>query len=395
MSRGIVRGEKGFTLVELLIAMAIFVVSLALISNFFTGQLTLFKQQSKLAETNIEGIIGLEILRQDIEHAGYGLPWELDGATYDEATNDGGTSWNDTDYNDSTGNPPRALVSGAGAGLNGSDVIVVKATTVAANTASQKWAHLFEGNTVTKWDPSSERLVTDDRVIVLRPGSTGTSRTLALNGTSFTTRYVANADPANDNLLDPAFAGSETRVVYGVTSPATTVTAELRMPFNRADYYVRRPSDVPLRCAPGTGVLFKATVDQGSTAPTAGGGHTELPLLDCVAAMRVLYVRDTSDPPDGISDSATDDISGLNAQQVRDQVREVRVYILAHEGQRDNTFKYSSSIVTLGEDITIGATFVGHRDITLSSIAGSGWQNYRWKVYTIVVKPDNLGRKLS
>ncbi len=85
-----IRREAGFTLIELLITMVIFILVIAAGSQIFTGLLTQFKQQSKIAETNIEGIVGLEILRQDIEHAGYGLPWVIPtGVTYSEASSHG------------------------------------------------------------------------------------------------------------------------------------------------------------------------------------------------------------------------------------------------------------------------------------------------------------------
>ena len=42
----------------------------------------------------------------------------------------------------------------------------------------------------------------------------------------------------------------------------------------------------------------------------------------------------------GTIDSTVNDISGLTAQQIRDRVKEVRVYILSHEGQSDMSFRY-------------------------------------------------------
>jgi hypothetical protein len=64
-------------------------------------------------------------------------------------------------------------------------------------------------------------------------------------------------------------------------------------------------------------------------------------------------------------------------------VKEVRVYILSHEGQSDRAFKFASSMITVGE-FGLGRTF------NLSATIGLGWENYRWKVSTIVVKPRNL-----
>lgn len=404
-----IKRENGFTLVELMITIVIFLLVIAAASQVFTGLLTQFKQQSKIAETNIEGVVGLEMFRRDLESAGYGLPWEwTHAAASDEAINDGDTAHDDTAYNDTAANAvPRALVSGNGSGAGGSDILVIKAVNVATNTASSKWTHLFAGNTVTIWTPSTDNLVTNDRVIVIRPGTT---RILALNGTEFTARY----DAANSriNLLDGTAAGSsnfvpadntETRVVYGITSPAAPVTTALRMPFNRADFYIRRPAapNMPSRCAdntktgftPGTltGNLYKATVDH------AAGGLTELPLLDCVADMQVVYALDNDENgafQSGVGgDAYSDNLVGLTAENIRNRVKEVRVYILAHEGQRDPNYTYPTNPVYVGEALVGGGRnfdFTNPDGVAGTADAITDWQNYRWKIYTLVIKPKNL-----
>ena len=73
------KSVAGFTMVELMVTMVVFVLAISAASQIFTKLLTQFKQQSKIAETNIEGIVGLDLLRQDIKHAGLGLPWNVTG----------------------------------------------------------------------------------------------------------------------------------------------------------------------------------------------------------------------------------------------------------------------------------------------------------------------------
>ncbi|MDP3259075.1 MAG: PilW family protein [Thermodesulfovibrionales bacterium] len=395
--------KAGFSLVELMITMVVFLIVIAAASGILTGMITQFKQQSKIAETNIEGAIGLEMMRRDIEHAGYGLPWSLGIATYSEALNDGNTVQNETGYNDSTSNPPRAFVSGNGEGSGNSDVLVIKAMNVAiwANGASSKWTHLFNGNTVREWTPTTERLETSDRVIVLR---TDENRTLVVSGGSFTTRYAENGAAA-DNLVNAAFAptdNTETRVVYGVTPLATAdVTTALWMPFNRTDYYVRTPATMPTNCANGTGILYKATVNQSGMTGVTAGGLNELPILDCVADMQVGFGVDTDTAPDGVPNCYVNNLGAAitaDAGNIRSRVKEVRVYILAHEGQYDRDFTFTPPIlpssIRVGEPsanlpggICTAETVLG-RDFDLAGI--TNWQNYRWKVYTLVVKPNNL-----
>jgi hypothetical protein len=196
---------------------------------------------------------------------------------------------------------------------------------------------------------------------------TGFNKELVIDGSNnFFTTYSSSAFSADFSPVN-----ATTRyVIYGV-DPDTN----LRMPFNRADYYIQRPASIPQTCAPNTGILYKATINQGN------GAINPEPLIDCVADMQVIYRLDTNN--DGMIDSTLDDISGLTAQQIREQLREVRVYILSHEGQSDSAFRYANSTITVGE-FGLGRTF------NLSATIGSGWENYRWKVSTLVVKPRNL-----
>lgn len=395
--------EAGFTLTELLITMVVFVLAIAAGSQIFTALLTQFKQQSKIAETNIEGIIGLEILKRDIEHAGYGLPWFVD------TNNDGNANdwWLLTTYSEGAGagvfndgdpassplpapggvrRAPRAIFSDNNTGMNGSDYLVIKSINVARSDPSEEWTLLraapFSADNPKVWSPTTENLSSTDRVIVLiSGGTTGTThRRLIVDGAlSFYTTYgniTSSPWPPTDS--------TENRIVYGV---APESTATLRMPFNRADYYIYRPlTSMPTRCAPQTGILYKGVMKH------ADGTLFELPLLDCVADMQVTYLLDAN--ADNIIDwPPSDSLIGLTAEQIRDRVKEVRVYIVAQEGQRDVTYDFS--LGGTRESITVTEKFQANsRDIPTvnlrTQIGDPEYKYYRWKLYTIVVKPIDL-----
>jgi hypothetical protein len=327
------------------------------------------KQQGKIAETNIEGIIGLEQIRQDIDSAGYGLPWVTpSGLTYTEATENGPKLYNDAPASGPTGtnNNPRAILSGNGAGIYGfDDILVLKAASLARNDTCKKWTYLQYGNIHQTWNVSTEDLANTDHVIVLSPGATeSTRRTLVVDKTATTTWQTTFNNTAN---FAPDF--SETRFIYGI-SPDNT----LSMPFNRTDYYISTASSyVPSRCAPNTGVLVKATISHNN-----GQRSDSLPLLDCVADMQVVFRLDTNS--DGLIDNTSEDITGLNAQQIRGQVKEVYIYILAHEGQKDREYVHQATDIYVG-DTAIGG---GHTYNIGTNV------HYRWKRYTLSVRPHNL-----
>lgn len=397
-----VKRQEGFSLVELMITMVVFLLIIAAASGVFTSLLTQFKQQSKIAETNIEGAIGLEILRRDLESAGYGLAWNVevdadgDGNDWDrlvgycEAVSDTSITPNPTTFNNgvstdpcpttvTAGTAPMAVRSGNNTGWNGADYLAIKSATVATNVTAQKWTHLMVGNVKKTWTPDCENVNKDSdctpnntvRVIVISPGGSTAANTRSLITSSattgvFFTQYRYTAD------FDPPTGSTETYIVYGVDKDT-----DLRMPFNRADYFIKVPATMPSACASNTGILYKGTLNH------ANGGITELPILDCVADMQVVYGLDNNEDGefrDGVGgDAYSDDISGLTAKQIRTRVKEIRVYILAHEGQKDAAYTYPNSTIVVGPNAALGRPF----DLGTNL-------NYRWKVYTIVVRPNNL-----
>ncbi len=372
------RRNEGFTLIEMLIVIAIFGVVLAGTTQMIVSMLTSSRQQSKITESNIEGIVGLELLRQDLAKAGYGLPWNWNAlaapAPYSEASGTVAALLNDAP------NLPKGIVSRHNTHisgyLDGTDYLVIRAANVAVNPACSKWILVStNGTPAAPWSsttPTAENFAANDRVLLLQPGSPSTEETarflVTLSGGAYSTQWSSQANLSTTMTT--------TGIAYGIDN-----SHDPRRPFNRADYYVRQPATgMPQRCAPGTGVLYKAVMNQN-----IDGTLNEMPLLDCVADMQVLFRYD----PKGYGSAsltATSDISTWTAKDIRDEVKEVRVYILTHEGQRDTSFTYPTSTVGVGTEY---GTSVGGRNFDLTGIAY--WQNYRWKIYTLVVKLDNLG----
>lgn len=342
------RDDKGFTLIEVMVTLVILIVVLTAASGLFSLVLGQYKQQTKIAETGMERTIGLEILRQDVAHAGHGLPWNGLSVAYPEAAV--------TTYNDSPPSAPRAILSGNNAGFGGSDRLIVKAASVGIDPLCRKWTLLDSTGATRTWTPASENLVVGNRVIVLEPGATeDTRRSLVVVGASYGVDFAAVGGFAPINPGD-------TRVVYGIDGGTS-----LRMPFNRAEYFIDT-TDVPQSCAPNTGVLVKALVSHDD-----GTLETPLPLLDCVQDFQVEYRLDTNG--DGFVDTTSDDITGpsYDARAIRQQVKDVRIVILAHEGQRDSAYSHRAATITVA----------GH--------VNAVDRQFRWRTYEMVVKPVNLG----
>ena len=98
---------------------------------------------------------------------------------------------------------------------------------------------------------------------------------------------------------------------------------------------------------------------------------------------------DPSDPADGYSDDIT--TAPLTAQQIRKRVKQVRVYILSHEGQRDTNYTYCpSSAASCSTAFPVGEFELGSTFDLTTKIGNPDYKYYRWKLYTIVVTPHNL-----
>ncbi|PKN15954.1 MAG: hypothetical protein CVU66_02700 [Deltaproteobacteria bacterium HGW-Deltaproteobacteria-23] len=389
--------SAGFSLVELIIVMGLFLVVIMISTSAFDSILSGAKQQMASSESNIQGIVGLEMMRWDIENAGYGLPWQLGfSATFEESTQaadslaDGidPTDFNDNNLPVAAGDPnnvPRAIQSGTASGAgeweNGRDYIVIKSAAVGTDAAAKKWAYLegVDPNSFIK-ESGSDDLLEKDRVITL---DARTRRLIAASTAAFS--YAVPARTSGKFVPPVEYQpkqDTDVYLVYGIEAWNDT-TSTLRVPYNRVDYYIRRPAennDISARCAPGTGILYKGNLNHSD------GKVSQYPLYDCVADMQVVYALDTNG--DGAVDfhGDQDALQAMSAKTIRSQLKEIRVYILTHEGQKDRLYKYTS-----GSNIQVGETGQGRvYDVSKLQNIGGSWENYRWKTYTIVVTPNNL-----
>ncbi|HEX9079232.1 MAG TPA: type II secretion system protein, partial [Desulfuromonadaceae bacterium] len=348
--------RRGFTLIEIVVVMALFLVVIAITGQAFQ---TILQQTAKLfrsEESTTEGVVGLEMVRHDIQQAGYGLFTQTSPVDYDEAQSAPASTYNEP----SDTAPPRAVVAGnnlpasPGYLVSGSDYLVIKGTTVGSSPVAQKWTHLVyapgSGTAPYTWASKVENFTGGDKVVLLSRSITsgGTTASIVPQGSSFYFSYGQTAFAAYSTNTSSYF-------VYGLDD------ANARMPFNRVDYFVGTGGTMPQLCAQGTGTLYKGNVNQSN------GALTKTPILDCVADMQVVFgwdladaggnlVGDPTQPGDGEVDTwsnadgtiTTGSVNLSSAptnpyvQQtiladpghVRTKLKVVKVYILAQVGRR-------------------------------------------------------------
>jgi type II secretory pathway pseudopilin PulG len=421
--------SKGYTLIELIVVMGIFIGVLLLTTSAFENMLKKTGQQMKSAESQIEGIIGLEMLRYDVEHAGYGLPWaysstftpdfnELDASPLSDVN---ATMFSDDPASGVVPPFPRSVVAGMST-TTGYDYLVVKSVLTPVATYARRWSYVNYSSSPTvgnvsfikKWgrDTANVDAGNDvqerDRVVTLNTTFTtlgAVTKQLVTDGDTFFYTIGSNTSVITGSAAFKPDDATRDYVVYTIANNSDPV-----FPYNRADYFVERPSTIPSACNSGTGILYKATASNKS-----GVNPTKYPLLDCVGDLQVVLNLDMND--DGIADtlaSPSNVVSSLtgndktsfttsgaatalqvrdtttNAALLRQRLKLVQVYILAHEGKRDPGFTYPSSTITVGP--TPFVTDLG-RQWTASAMTtkfGADWMNYRWKVYSLIIRPKNL-----
>lgn len=354
--------REGFSLLELLITMALLGILIIITSYTFPFIFKSSRKEAGVVHSQVESIIGLQILTKDIEQAGFGLPlFFKESINYAEAVEEPQSYYNDAPF------PPRPILSGNNINydgyINGSDYLVVKSTICAENSAGKAFGYITKEG-LKSFENSEESLEKNYRVIVVKPETEGEKlkELISVNGNFF------GVYP-NLSSFYPSLS-NETYIVYGV-DPDT----DLRMPFNRADFYVRRPQEMPEGCAEATGILYKAQIRQKD------GKRLEMPLVECVADMQVFFGIDQNG--DGSIDGYMEDIGGFDAFFISQRVKEVKIFILAHEAGKDKGYTHKERVIKVGEG-SFG------RDFDLQEKIGEEWQHYRWRLYKISVRLRNL-----
>jgi hypothetical protein len=380
----------------------VFITVLMITADSFN---TILSQASKLfrsEESNIEGMVGLEMLRHDLQQAGYGLFTET--TTYaDEAAAAPAST-----YNDAPNNVPRPIVAGnnvaattvdANTIASGTDYLAIKGTTVGRTNAAQKWTFLRISSgvvSVQKWQSGAENFVSGDRVVLIRKQFETPLRS-SLVRDPLGDHFYAYSDAAFEHLSSTA---QSIYTVYGAD------TNDLRFPFNRSDYFVGIPTasnsiQLPGYCAPGTGILYKTTVRHQN------GKLLYMPLLDCVLDMQVVLGwdmnsdgmidtysnADGSQVSSGIAEGTASNVQAAlgtpnnnsltQLPNIRNNLKMVKVYLTVQNGRRDTKYTSPSPLI-VGDAGEASLTRVGGLSLRANQL------NYRWKQYRLVVRPKNL-----
>lgn len=408
-----IKNNLGFTIIEVVISLSLFIVVLMITSSAFNSVLVKGNLVQRSEESNIEGVIGLVMLRHDLMQAGFGL--------FTEAVDENGDEM-DPVYSEASVNPaklfnetaskriPRGLVAGndtAGI-LAGTDYIAIKATTVGSSSnlgnsdVSQLYTYVTSSGVPATLD-GQEVFKAGDKVIFLdesysKDKALITRKLIMKNNSDYYVSYVGA--PGNNVSIPYLPAANRRFFMRGIDK------SNLIAPFNRTDYWVERSAgSVPQHCSPVAGVLYKGVMSHNS-----GNITPAIPIMDCVANMQVVLGWNTTTTPetsalvdswsnaDGTEQSGdwNNSLSAIillaDSNELRKRLKQVKVYLLVQDGSINPEFvntankfpMFDTAIAAVNSEANLvkspGQTFPGYVDLTAVDM-----RNYRWKLHKVVV----------
>ncbi len=322
---------RGFSIIELLVSIFITVLILGLAYVLYNSFFKHYKTSSSSLVSQMEDIIGYNIIRLDLEHVGYGI-------ASDETTPI--IKWNSSSKElvlHSTLNVSRKETEGyLIASCSGGSLTI---DLDARGDSSAKNATVIRGNDKTCFATNA----------TISGGSISVSPSCSQYN-----RYVAF--PLPDSFSNKCNKCQCLGITYKLIS-----------------------SNLPKFCAPNTNKLQRVVGDGKGT-----------PIINCVSDFKPVFALDTNG--DGKPDELKEVLPSSNAD-IRNQLKQINLYILVQEGQKDSSFTYKQ----VAPCSSGGGMCVVYNDIDpdgndypVELKLPSDYKHYRWRVIKISAKPMDL-----
>ncbi|EDP74486.1 prepilin-type N-terminal cleavage/methylation domain-containing protein [Hydrogenivirga sp. 128-5-R1-1] len=312
--------SRGVTLIELLVGIVITLLILGAIYQTYINLFKGFKVSSETAESQIETDIALEIMRIDIEHAGYGI-----GANELKLP----IEWDSTN------------------------------SSLTLRSVLNLTRELYSPWILVKCDSSSCSVVLNpDNVDVYNSNFVfinADSENFTVNGNIASLNSAASPGSYIGVMYEDLPNGCSSQVCYEITYELTNDTLPTCHPSTRN---LKRKVDN----GPGVSVLhcvsdFKVTFD----IDTNGDG-----VIDSYNAL---------------FEDLDSDGNGVDRNEVFYQIKKVNVYILAHEGTKDRNFSFTN-YTSCSTDVSAKCVSIGNQELKLplSDFENYRWRTIKLSV---------------
>ncbi len=345
------KGQKGFTIIELLVVMAIFGIMMTGILDAYLSQMTHNSREYRIAEAEIELEVAKQIIEEDLQAAGFGLAEDYGATGFDPKP---------IKVTNSNNAPDELFIMGTPLGLE--------------YVTSRAWSYMATSAPAFRtWGDAREDLQANDRVIIISPDT----KKLLTETVAGSEQWLFKYNGSGANLTTIASAATYSSpdvgtVAYGLYPATGTANDLTARPYYTGRYYLG--DTAPAACAPGTRNLLRG---ESVTSETPDGSGQAL--LSCVLDFQVAVALDTNDDGTLEPDNGGTTAAGMDLKDLNDFLKQIKVYLLVQNGRQDPDYTYPLATVRVGEGTTIG------RDVTLTAAQ----RKYRWKLVTLNVTPRN------
>jgi type IV pilus assembly protein PilW len=352
--------RKGLTVLELLIATVLSLVVLAAVYSAYLALFKSYKKESSSVTTQMESTIGLEVLRQDLEHAGYGI------------------SKDETNFPIEVFYLPKTSPNCQAPSVH----LVIRSTYKTSDNDTQGWAVLSctagdVPHCLTSYNfPYCPNEKAETEAVLIKPDGSYFPPQLPTKGDHSPTYFIV------DDSGDRCSATVSTVLAFPITGSGEwekcddTVVPSCQNQFcNVIEYYLDEDSDAQSSYCEGTYVL-KRRVDK-----------REEPFLDCVGDFKVVFNWNGSlCDPTGRDSHLPACPTPTSPSDLRENLKMVYVYLLLREGKEDRDFKFKFGTSFNVDGVTMNLPV----DLDYYTEEGHDPLNFRWRVVKIAVKPMNL-----
>ncbi|WP_457643927.1 PilW family protein [Persephonella sp.] len=333
--------NRGLSILELLVSMVIFIVIMGAVYVTYIKLLKGFRGESTKVETQIEKLVGAEIIRLDLEHVGYGISSNETAPILE---------WNPDDK-----------------------ILTLRSTLNNTRKETIGWFMVDCSATCTvisRSFPEPDRSYYVFYIDAIDKTAKGTGKVnIDMNGNvSFTTT--------------PPAGGSGRLIGFPITEEVYNGTANgCETGYCNIVKYALSSANLLDKCNPNTYNLLRRV---GAEALNNTGGD---PILNCVADYTVTFDLDTNN--DGAIDTVGSTVpaldtdgDGIDNTEIRNQLKRINFYLLIQEGGYQRDFNFTN-VVSCG-----GNTCINGIDVDL--VLPVDYQHYNWKVVKLSVKPMDL-----
>lgn len=371
------RAHRGFTLVELMVAMVLGLVTTLIIAQVITVSEGNRRTTTQGSDAQVNGSVGLYSLSRDLQMAGYGLISHAAALGCPIRAQHGSASMLNltlapvTITNDASGNPTLRVFSSGRSSF--SVPMLIKAD---------------HGSSATAFTVASTVGISEGDVVMAVPAAWSSAAWCSV----FQVTAAAGTNPLSTTSV-PHEAGTSSW-----NQPSSAGVAPSSAYVGDSAYLVNL----------GRIVMREYRVDSNNLVmrelQTDGTWGTDQVLASGIVTLRVLYGRDTSATRDGIVDVY--DSTTPTTADGWSRVLTVRVALVARSEQRERNNADGAGVVTASDpvwDVGTATTVSGTTDcpdsdsrqcltltIPRSSNTDTEWQHYRYKVYDTVVPLRNV-----